>query len=151
WYIRRSRKRFWKSENDQDKGYAYSTLYEILVTLSKLVAPMAPFLGELMYQNLVRRFDDKAPESVHLCRWPDASRYKEERQLEEEISAIQEAASLARALRTEHDLKVRQPLSKLMMSAGSKELATRLKRHLDSLAEEVNVKTVELVDSSASF
>ena len=70
WYVRRSRRRFWKSESDGDKLAAYATLYEALTTLTRLMAPFTPFLAEELYQNLVRSFDDGAPESVHLCDWP---------------------------------------------------------------------------------
>jgi isoleucyl-tRNA synthetase len=151
WYIRRSRKRFWKSENDTDKDSAYATLYEVLVTLSKIIAPLSPFIAETIYQNLVRSFDEKAPESVHLTEWPTASTWKEEHALEEEVAAIQEAAALARALRTEHDLKVRQPLSELIVTPSDSALGTRLSRHIESLAEEVNVKEVVLVSNAAEF
>ena len=151
WYIRRSRKRFWRSENDADKGSAYATLYEVLVTLSKVIAPLAPFVAETIYQNLVRSFEPAAPESVHLSEWPSADRWAEERELEEEVAAIQEAAALARALRTEHDLKVRQPLSELMVTPSDSTLGKRLHRHVESLAEEVNVKEVILVENAAEF
>lgn len=151
WYIRRSRKRFWKSENDQDKNCAYSTLYTVLVDLAKLIAPMAPFISEEIYQNLVRSFDKNSPESVHLCRWTDPTKYESAQDLEQEIKLIQEAATLARSLRTEHNLKVRQPLSKLILVANNKQLGQSVSRHLDSLAEEVNVKKIEIADSSAGF
>ena len=72
WYLRRSRRRFWKSESDTDKQAAYATLYTALVTLSKLLAPAMPFLAEEMYRNLVCSVDPKAPESVHLAAWPKA-------------------------------------------------------------------------------
>lgn len=151
WYIRRSRKRFWKSENDTDKESAYATLYEVLVTFSKIIAPLAPFIAETIYQNLVRSFDKDEPESVHLTEWPQASTWREERPLEEEVAAIQEAAALARALRTEHDLKVRQPLSELIVTPSDSAIGSRLPRHLESLAEEVNVKEVVLVSNAAEF
>lgn len=151
WYIRRSRKRFWKSEDDADKASAYATLYEVLVTFSKMVAPLAPFVSETMYRNLVISFDAAAPESVHLCEWPRPDQWNEDRELEEEVAAIQEAATLARALRTEHDLKVRQPLSELLVTTANSGLAARLSRHLESLAEEVNVKEVALVANATDF
>ncbi len=151
WYIRRSRKRFWRSENDADKGYAYSTLYQVLVDLSKLLAPMAPFLAENIYQNLVRSFNKDGAESVHLTSWIDPQVYKSEVELEEEIAVIQEAASLARSLRTEHDLKVRQPLSLLMITPANPHIGARLTRHLESLLEEINVKNIQIVGSSAEY
>jgi isoleucyl-tRNA synthetase len=151
WYIRRSRKRFWRSENDSDKESAYATLYEVLVTLSKVIAPLSPFIAETMYQNLVRSFDEAAPESVHLTEWPDPAVWREELALEEEVAAIQEGAALARALRTEHNLKVRQPLSELILTPSNGALGSRLVRHIDSLAEEVNVKEVVLVANAGDF
>ncbi len=71
WYLRRSRRRFWKSESDSDKQAAYSTLYTALVTVAKLLAPAMPFLAEELYQNLIRSVDEAAPESVHLAKWPE--------------------------------------------------------------------------------
>jgi isoleucyl-tRNA synthetase len=151
WYIRRSRKRFWKSEDDQDKRFAYTTLYDVLVTFSKLIAPMAPFVAETIYQNLVRSFDDSAPESVHLCDWPKPDAFPREEILEQEIGLIQEAASLARALRTEHNLKVRQPLGKLIVSPADSALIDAVRRHTESLVEEINIKEVVVSDRSADF
>lgn len=151
WYIRRSRRRFWKTEDDQDKNFAYSTLYEILTTLTKVLAPFSPFISETMYQNLIRSFDLSALESVHLASWPDAKLYKKEPLLEEEVNIIQEAASLARALRVNNNLKIRQPLSRLMLTPKNITLSARLQRHLDSLSEEVNVKEILIATDSADF
>lgn len=151
WYIRRSRKRFWKSENDGDKANAYATLYDVLVTFSQLIAPFAPFIAETMYRNLVASRDPAAPESVHLTEWPSPERWREDRALEDEVAAIQEAATLARALRTEHDLKVRQPLSELLITTTEAPLGERLSRHFEPLAEEVNVKQVVLVGNATGF
>jgi isoleucyl-tRNA synthetase len=151
WYIRRSRRRFWKSENDGDKAAAYCTLYEVLVTLSQLIAPLAPFLAETIYQNLVYDLDSTAPDSVHLTSWPNLEHLLREPDLEQEIAVIQEAASLARALRVEHDLKVRQPLGRLLLVPQDPTIAGRLEHHLGTLLEEVNVKAVQLVADSADF
>ena len=142
WYIRRSRKRFWKSDDDGDKQSAYTTLYEVLTTLCQIMAPFAPFVTEAMYQNLVRAVHGDAVESVHLTTWPDPTRFPEERALEKEMSTIQEAAALGRALRVEHDLKVRQPLSRLMVTPTDASLVSGLERHREALAEELNVKEV---------
>jgi len=151
WYIRRSRRRFWKSGGDEDKNAAYDTLHKILVSLSKVIAPLAPFLAETFYQNLVRQFDNDAPESVHLARWPTIEDFASEQELEEEMAIIQEAVSLSRSLRKQHDLKVRQPLSELLLTPVNSNLAERLERHLVSIAEEVNVKEVKIVKDYAEF
>jgi isoleucyl-tRNA synthetase len=151
WYIRRSRRRYWKSENDGDKAAAYSTLYEVLVTLSKLMAPLCPFLAETIYQNLVHDLDSTTPDSVHLAPWPNLQHLRQESELEQEIGVIQEAASLARALRVEHDLKVRQPLQTLLLVPQNPGIAARLERHLGTLLEEVNVKEARIVADSADF
>ncbi|MDZ4785633.1 MAG: isoleucine--tRNA ligase, partial [bacterium] len=151
WYIRRSRRRFWKSGNDENKQAAYSTLYRVLVTISKVMAPLSPFISETIYSNLVSKFDTSAPESVHLASWPSSSEFQLELDLEEEISVIQEAATLARSLREEHDLKVRQPLSNLLITPSKPELTQRLERHLESLSEEVNVKKITFLKTSSEF
>jgi isoleucyl-tRNA synthetase len=88
WYVRRSRRRFWKSESDSDKLAAYATLYECLVTLTKLLAPFTPFLAEEMHQNLVRWFDPAAPESVHLTDWPQADASKIDALLSDETRLV---------------------------------------------------------------
>lgn len=151
WYIRRSRRRFWKSENDGDKNAAYTTLYHVLIKLTHLLAPMAPFLSETMYDNLVKSVNPDAAESVHLCDWPAHADLTHEPALEEEIGLIQEAASLARALRVESNLKIRQPLQKLVVIPQNPAIAARLSRHLSSLVEEVNVKEVSVAIDSADF
>jgi isoleucyl-tRNA synthetase len=112
---------------------------------------MAPFVAETIYQNLVRSFDDSAPDSVHLCDWPKPDTLPREEVLEQEIGLIQEAASLARALRTEHNLKVRQPLGKLIVSPADSRLIDAVRRHTESLVEEINIKEVVVSDRSADF
>ena len=82
WYVRRSRRRFWKGEMDADKAAAYQTLYACLVTVTKLLAPFTPFVAEAMYQNLVRSIDRDAPESVHLATWPEADESLIDQQLD---------------------------------------------------------------------
>ena len=151
WYIRRSRKRFWKSEDDTDKNAAYSTLYSVLVGLTKLLAPFAPFISESIYQNLVRQFDTDAPESVHLCGWDFAAGIEKNSALEAEMALIQEAASLTRALRKTHNLKTRQPLSRLILIPRDASIANRIDQHLSYLAEEVNIKDLRIENDTANF
>jgi isoleucyl-tRNA synthetase len=107
WYIRRSRRRFWKSENDDDKNQAYQTLWHALITLTKVAAPFIPFVTEEIYQNL--KTDDMA-ESVHLAQWPVATDNRRDRELERKMELTRQSVSMGRALRIQHKLKTRQPL-----------------------------------------
>ena len=151
WYIRRARRRFWKSEDDGDKHCAYATLYEALVTLSKVMAPFTPFIAETIYQNIVCKVDPQAPESVHLCRWPDANLQRYDKRLVHEMSIAREVASLARSLRTEHNLKVRQPLAECLVALPTERDSAWLTRYLEDISEEINVKRIEVVSDAASF
>ncbi|HEU0163808.1 MAG TPA: class I tRNA ligase family protein, partial [Thermomicrobiales bacterium] len=101
WYIRRNRRRFWKPESDADKAAAYETLYEVLVIVTKLMAPFIPFVTESMYQNLVRSISDNQPESIHLCDYPVADEALIDRQLTREMSAVLAVVKLGRAARSE--------------------------------------------------
>ena len=101
WYVRRSRRRFWKSENDADKLSAYNTLYQCLVTLSKLLAPFIPFVAEELYQNLVRSVFPEAPESVHLADFPVADKSKIDKQLVDDNRLAMKVSSLGRAARSQ--------------------------------------------------
>ncbi|MFH1011283.1 MAG: class I tRNA ligase family protein [bacterium] len=143
WYIRRSRRRFWKSENDADKAVAYETLYAVMKGLTSLLAPFLPFLTERIYRNLVRGLDETAPESVHLCAYPVPDNKLRDAELEERMEQVMRAASLARAIRQEHNLKVRQPLAALhwvVPVAGMNEEG--LAPFLQILGDELNVKAV---------
>ncbi|HZA25972.1 MAG TPA: class I tRNA ligase family protein, partial [Dehalococcoidia bacterium] len=110
WYVRRSRRRFWKSENDADKLSAYATLYLCLVTLTRLLAPLAPFVAEEMYQNLVRSVDPSVPDSVHLDSFPVADPSLVDQQLMDATRLAMRISSMGRAARAKAGLKVRQPL-----------------------------------------
>ena len=138
WYIRRSRRRFWKSSNDADKLHAYQTLYEVLLRLSKIAAPFVPFISEEIYRNLRT---PAMPVSVHLCDFPLARPERRDRELEARMEAVLEVVALGRQLRTEHNLKVRQPLGGIhIVSHRAADLA-----HAEALQElildELNVKT----------
>jgi isoleucyl-tRNA synthetase len=111
WYVRRSRRRFWKTENDADKLAAYHTLYGCLVTLCKLMAPFTPFVAEEMYQNLVRSADSEAPESVHLAEWPEADESQVDQRLMGSMRLAMRYSSLVRNARSKAGIKVRQPLA----------------------------------------
>ncbi len=143
WYIRRCRRRFWKSENDKDKEAAYETLYAVLTGLVHLLAPFLPFLTERMYQNLVRGFDKKAADSVHLCSYPVADAGLRDAELEHRMARVMKACTLARALRQERNLKVRQPLAALRWVVPNEETAEgTLAPFLRILGDELNVKEV---------
>jgi len=140
WYVRRSRRRFWKSESDADKLAAYTTLYECLVTLSKLLAPLTPFLAEELYQNLVGSVFPDAPESVHLADFPVADVTKIDKQLMADIQLVMKVSSLGRAARSERGIKVRQPLSNVALTVSSSSEKEALERLGDQIREELNVK-----------
>ena len=158
WYIRRSRRRFWKSQNDGDKLCAYRTLRYVLVQLAKVAAPFTPFIAEEIYRNLVVRASSSAirdcdattnheprttnhepPESVHLCDFPTANAAARDLALEKRMADVQAVVELGRRLRADNDLKVRQPLSVLKVAGGDV-------KGLESLIEdELNVKAVQFV------
>ena len=136
WYIRRSRRRFWKSTNDGDKLNAYRTLRYVLVQLSKVAAPFTPFIAEEIYGNLKGESD---PESVHLCDFPTANAAARDLELERRMSDVQAAVELGRRLRADNDLKVRQPLSALKIAGGD------VKGLEELIEDELNVKKVVFV------
>ncbi|MBA7649732.1 Isoleucine--tRNA ligase [subsurface metagenome] len=146
WYVRRSRRRFWKSENDADKLSAYTTLYQCLVTLAKLLAPFTPFLVEELYQNLVGSVFPDEPESVHLTDFPAADETKINKQLAAETRLVMRVASLGRAARSEAGIKVRQPLARLLVKVRSGRQKNALKHLASQVLEEVNVKELDIVD-----
>ncbi len=145
WYLRRSRRRFWKSETDEDKQSAYATLYQVLVTLTRLLAPFMPFVTEEMYQNLVRSVDLAAPESVHHSAWPQASAGKQDAELLAEMAIARQVVTLGHAIRATKNLKVRQPLRRAIVVADESQRAA-LVRLRDLVADELNVKEVEFVE-----
>lgn len=151
WYVRRSRRRFWKSENDADKLSAYTTLYQCLVTLSKLLAPFTPFLAEELYQNLVRSAFPEAPVSVHLTDFPIADVTKIDNQLAADTKLVMKISSLGRAARSQAGIKVRQPLAKVIVKVGSSQDRAGVERLMPQVLDELNVKGLEFVDSVAEF
>lgn len=132
WYIRRSRRRFWKSENDGDKNEAYATLFHVLVTVSKLLAPVCPFIAEKIYKDLT------GEKSVHLSDWPERDENRINRALSAEIATTRQIISLGLALRSREKIKVRQPLSAAVIA-----LPQNQELELDTIQEELNVKTIE--------
>ena len=151
WYVRRSRRRFWKSEEDADKVAAYLTLYECLVTTTKLLAPLTPFLAESLYQNLVRSVDSGAAESVHLCDWPVADEALISSRLHDETALVMQVVNLGRAAREQAQIRTRQPLSTIFVRVTSEAEAMSLARLADQALEELNVKRLELLPEQSDM
>jgi isoleucyl-tRNA synthetase len=149
WYVRRSRRRFWKSENDADKTAAYFTLYECLVTVSKLLAPTMPFLSEAIYRNLVDSVDPDAPESVHLAFWPEANPSLIDQRVRDDMRLVMRLVSLGHAARNSAQIKVRQPLAEVAFCLPDTGQADVLRAYADVIADELNVKRVSLLDRPA--
>jgi isoleucyl-tRNA synthetase len=148
WYLRRSRRRFWKSESDGDKQAAYATLYEALVTLSKLLAPTMPFLAEELYQNLVRSAVESAPTSVHLVEWPAYNAALINEDLNREMALVVKLASLGHAARNKANRKVRQPLAEVAFAVGSADEQHVVDQYADLLIDELNVKRVRSLNTA---
>ena len=150
WYVRRSRRRFWKSEHDADKDAAYATLYHVLVTLAKLLAPLVPFVSEIMYQNLVRTLDEGVEESVHHCAWPEVDAGAVDRELLDQMDLAMRIAALGRSARSTSNVKLRQPLARARVYAGEGpgELPQSL---VELVTDELNVKELEFVDSEGDL
>jgi len=141
WYVRRSRRRFWKSEQDSDKNEAYATLYTVLTTLCRLLAPFTPFVTEVMYQNLVRSVDPSAPESVHHTSWPQVDMAAMDEELLARMALARQVVTLGHSARASRDLKVRQPLACAWVHLeGGVPLDEEM---LALVRDELNVKRVE--------
>ncbi|MFP4300962.1 MAG: isoleucine--tRNA ligase [Spirochaetaceae bacterium] len=139
WYIRRSRRRFWKSENDTDKNQAYETLYSVLLKLTMVAAPIMPFVTEEIYRNLR---EDAAPESVHLADYPVSRESLRDYELERKMATTRKAVSMGRAIRSLHNLKIRQPLQAIHLVTRDEQERRILREMEDMIREELNVKEV---------
>ena len=151
WYVRRNRRRFWKSTDPEDTQAAYLTLYECLHAAHKLMAPFMPFLAENMYQNLVRGVDPDAPESVHMTAWPEADPQWQNDALLFDIDVVQKVVGLARAARVQSGIRTRQPLARLLVRAPSDAAARALEAHQEQILEELNVKAIEFIARDAGL
>ena len=147
WYVRRSRERFWTEELTEDKIAAYMTLYTALVEFSKAAAPLVPFITEEIYQNLVKTNDAEAPESIHLCAYPQCDESMIDTELEKNMEEVLVAVTLGRAARNDAAIKNRQPLAKMYV-AGENEIPDLYKQ---IITEELNVKTLEFTNDAGSF
>jgi isoleucyl-tRNA synthetase len=151
WYVRRNRRRFWKSTDPEDKRSAYLTLYECLDGVNRLMAPFVPFITEHVYQNLVRSVDRDAPVSVHMSAWPEALDDRDDQDLLHDIGVVQKVVGLARAARGQSGVRTRQPLSRLLVRAPDDRAAKALADHRDQVLEELNVKEMEFIARDAGL
>lgn len=161
WYVRRSRDRFWASDRqDPDKLDAYWTLYEVLITTAKLIAPFVPFLSETLWQGLTRPFVDRAtatgqsceiPDSIHLCDYPIAKAEQKDNDLTNAMQVLREIASLGRAARAAVKLKVRQPLSRVEVVLADNRYTDWLTQHNELVCKELNVKAVEYTTDGKEY
>ncbi len=167
WYVRRNRRRFWKSEADTDKQAAYQTLYTCLVTVAKLAAPFAPFISEAIYRNLVLgqgvQVSEQEPvahaaisngqhaESVHLARWPQAYTALIDDRLVSDMQVVMRVVSLGRAARKQSGLKVRQPLSEVWVRGATPTEVEGIKRFVEDICDELNSKSIRFLDASTDF
>ena len=148
WFVRLNRKRFWGGEMTEDKISAYQTLYQCLVTVAKLMAPIAPFYADRLYLDLVKTTGDERFDSVHLTDFPAVDESAVDTALEEQMYLAQTASSIVLALRRKVNLKVRQPLTKIMIPVADEEQRRNIEAVQALILSEVNVKELEFVDSA---
>jgi len=151
WYIRRNRRRFWKSSDLEDKRSAYLTLYQCLDVIHRLMAPFIPFLAENVYQNLIRYNQTDAPISVHMTTWPKIESDWENEELLFEINVVQKVVGLARAARAQSGVRVRQPLPRLLIRTPTDLTAKAIQNHQSQILEELNVKKIEFIARDAGL
>ena len=147
WYVRRSRERFWAKGMEQDKINAYMTLYTALVTVSKAAAPMIPFMTEEIYQNLVRSIDKDAPESIHLCLFPEVNEDQIDTELEQNMDHVLKLVVMGRACRNTSNIKNRQPIGQMFVKAGF----DLPEFYQEIVADELNVKNVKFTEDVRDF
>ncbi len=150
WYVRRSRRRFWKSDSDSDKQSAYRTLHHVLLTLSKLIAPVIPFSAEFIYRNLSAPLQN-APESVHLCEWPKVDEKWRDEELVAQVAGVLQAVSLGLSARKDSKIRARQPLSKALIQAPNALGRLGIEAWAETIKDELNVKQIELLDDAGDL
>lgn len=151
WYIRRSRRRFWKSENDHDKWTAYTTLYTVLETVNRILAPILPFLMEDLYQNLVCSVSSDVPQSVHLCTYPTSNKELENTELVVDMEVVKKIVEIGRSVRNRVQLKVRQPLSEMYILVPVPRERTVIQNHQEIILDELNIKKITLIDDKSQL
>jgi isoleucyl-tRNA synthetase len=147
WYIRRSRRRFWKSENDADKDNAYATLHHVLVEFSKVMSPFLPFLTEAIYRNLAAGIDPDALPSIHLNEYPVEDNARTRPELETKMHVVRQVVTMGRALRSRFNIKIRQPLRELTVVIKDQARRALIAEMADLVKEEINVKQVRFSDN----
>ncbi|MBM4165727.1 MAG: isoleucine--tRNA ligase [Ignavibacteria bacterium] len=145
WYVRRNRRRFWKSESGSDKLAAYQTLYECLITISKLIAPFAPFIAEELFRNLNSVTKKESVESIHLALLPKVNENAIDKELEQRMDKAERIVILVRSMRTKSNLKVRQPLKRILIPIANQRDKEMIQRMENVIIEEINVKAIEYV------
>ncbi len=150
WYVRRNRRRFWKSDHGDDKQSAYLTLFECLDLCHRVMAPFTPFLSEEIYRNL-HRADAQAPKSVHLTEWPKYDPQRLNPQLVFEMDVVQQVVGLGRSAREDSRVRVRQPLSRMLISVADDDARAAIQKHQRQLGEELNLKSVEFIAQDAGL
>jgi isoleucyl-tRNA synthetase len=150
WYLRRSRDRMRAGADPTDRDVAFATLHAVLVGLARILAPILPFLSEAIYQNLVASAVPSLPDSVHLTRWPTELTALRDERLEADMATVRRAVDLVRTLRGSAGLRVRQPLARMWLALPGGRLGERAAL-LDLMADEVNVKSVELIDDESAL
>jgi len=151
WYVRLNRKRYWVGDYNDDKKAAYETLYECLLTISKLGASIAPFYMERLYHDLEKVSDQEKCESVHHCLFPQANTELIDQDLEEKMGLAQDISSLVHSLRRKHKIKVRQPLSKVMVPVLNNKMREQISAIEELIASEVNMKTIDCIDDASGI
>ena len=151
WYVRRNRRRFWKAAEGDDKQAAYLTLYEALEGVNRMMAPLMPFLTEAVYQNLTRSVSTDAPLSVHMASWPESDAAKKDEGLIADLEVVQQLVKLGRAARNQTGVRVRQPLTRLLVRVPNERAMEAVNRHQDQLLDELNVKSLERIAQDAEL
>ena len=151
WYVRRNRRRFWKSEKGKDKTAAYQTLFECLDTIARLIAPFAPFLAEEIFRNLNSVSSRDAAESVHLASMPEPDASMIDAALEERMDKAERIVMLVRAMRMKSNIKVRQPLRRVILPIADAREREEIKGMADIILDEINVKTIEYVSDESGL
>ena len=147
WYIRTNRRRFWKTDDEQDKMVAYWTLFTALKACTQVMAPVIPFMTEYIWQNLIRKVTPNCPESVHLSDWPQVIEGFEDDGIIEKTDLAREVIAVAMRLRNEQQIKVRQPLSKIFVCCGG-DKADKIKTFEKNILDELNIKAIEYIDDA---
>ncbi len=151
WYIRRNRRRFWKSENGKDKTAAYQTLFECLIKVSELMAPISPFISDLLYKNLTSVINKNHNSSVHLAEYPIADKSSIDNKLEDDMNMAVTICEHVRAMRMKANLKIRQPLQRILIPIIDEKQKLQVERMKEIILDEINVKEISFVSEESGI